>query len=265
MNIGKVSVGHDCPVFAIADLSANHLGSLYRALELMREAKNAGVDAVKVQVYDPKRMAIRRGGSIDAVCTEEPWSGRKFLDLYREACTPREWYRALEAVNFSVHFKPLFSSVFDKADVNFLKHFDPPAYKIASREAADVELVTAAAKTGKPLIISTGTATDEQLGRSIAEAAKYTNQIALLYCVSKYPTDPAEIDYDEIGALRKRYGLPVGFSDHTLGVESAIKAVEAGACIIEKHLTLARSDGGPDAAFSLEPHEFKELVQRIKS
>jgi sialic acid synthase SpsE len=260
VNIGGMEVGHDvCLPFVIADLSANHLGSFDRAVQLVYAARKAGVSAVKVQVYDPARMAIRRGGSVDAVCTEEPWAGRKFLSLYMEAYTPRSWYREL-----SMFHSCMFSSVFDVEDVNDLEQFEPPCWKIASREAADVDLVTRAAQTGKPLIISTGTATDDQLGRSIAEAAKYTNQIALLYCVSKYPTDPAEIDYDEIGALRKRFGLPVGFSDHTLGVESAVKAVEAGACIIEKHLTLARSDGGPDAAFSLEPHEFAELVRRVK-
>jgi sialic acid synthase SpsE len=256
-----VIFGHDRPPLTIADISANHLGSIERAILLCYEALETGVDAIKTQVYDPARMAIRRGGSIDAVCTEEPWAGRKFLSLYMEAHTPREWYRPLRGC---CHRSCFFASVFDVEDVEYLEQFDSPAFKIASREAADVELVTRAAKTGKPLIISTGTATNEQLGRSIAEAAKHTNQIAILYCVSKYPTDPAEIDYDEIGALRKRFGLPVGFSDHTLGVESAVKAVEAGACIIEKHLTLARSDGGPDAAFSLEPHEFSELVRRVK-
>lgn len=259
MNIGGMDVGHDRRVFAIADLSANHLGSFDRAVDLIYAARKAGVSAVKLQCYDPHRMAIRRGGSIDAVCTEAPWTGRTFLDLYLEAHTPREWYGEL-----STFHSCLFASVFDKEDVDFLEPFDPPCLKIASREAADIELVTCAARTGRPLIISTGTATDEQLGRSIAEAAKHTNHIAILYCISEYPTDPNKIDYDEIGALRHRYGLPVGFSDHTLGVESAVKAVEAGACIIEKHLTLRRADGGPDAGFSLEPEEFAELVQKMR-
>lgn len=260
MNIGGQPVGHGCPVFTICDLSANHLGSFGRAIGLVYAARKSGIDSIKVQLYDPHRMAIRRGGSIDAVCTEAPWAGRKFLDLYLEAFTPREWYGELSASHSC-----LFASVFDVDDVEFLEAFDPPAIKIASREAADIELVTRAAKTGKPLIISTGTATDEQLGRSISEAAKHTNQIAILYCISEYPTDPAKIDYDQIGVLRHRYGLPVGFSDHTLGVESAVKAVEAGACIIEKHLTLSRADGGPDAGFSLEPEEFAELVQKVKN
>ncbi len=259
MNIGGIEVGHGCPVFTIADLSANHLSSFDRAVKLIYAARKAGVSAVKVQVYDPVRMAVRRGGSVDAVCTEEPWAGRRFLDLYMEAYTPRSWYRELSAFHSC-----MFSSVFDVEDVNDLEQFEPPCWKIASREAGDVELVRRAAKTGKPLIISTGTATDEQLGRSIAEAAKHTSQIAILYCISEYPTDPAKIDYDKIGVLRHRYGLPVGFSDHTLGTEAAVKAVQAGACIIEKHLTLRRADGGPDAAFSLEPEEFAELVRRVK-
>ncbi len=187
MNFDGVEVGHDCPPFTIADLSANHLQSFDRAVDLIFKARFAGIDAVKLQVYDPERMAVRRGGSIDAVCTEAPWAGRKFLDLYREAHTPREWYGEL-----AVFHSCLFSSVFDIQDVDYLEAFDPPMYKIASREAADVELVTRAARTGKPLIISTGTATDEQLGRSIAEAAKHTN-VALLYCISEYPTDPSKI------------------------------------------------------------------------
>lgn len=259
MNIGGLEVGHNCRVFTIADLSASHLGSFDRAYQIIFAARKAGVSAFKLQIYDPARMAIRRGGSVDAICTEAPWSGRKFIELYREACTPREWYSELSSFH-----SIMFASVFDKEDVDFLEPYGPPAYKIASREAADIDLVTRAAKTGKPLIISTGTATDEQLGRSIAAAAKHTNQIAILYCISEYPTDPAKIDFDQIGVLRHRYGLPVGFSDHTLGIESAIKAVQAGACIIEKHLTLRRSDGGPDAAFSLEPEEFAELVQKVK-
>lgn len=259
MRIGFIEVGHDQRPFVVADISANHIGLYQRALSLIYAASGAGANTVKIQIYNPERMAIRRGGSVDAVCTEEPWAGRKFVDLYREAHTPREWYLGLAA-----HSPNMFASVFDVEDVVYLEVFDCPAYKIASREAADIELVTRAAKTGKPLIISTGTATDEQLGRSIAEASKHTNQIAILYCISEYPTDPAKIDYDQIGVLRHRYGLPVGFSDHTLGVESAVKAVESGACIVEKHLTLSRADGGPDAGFSLEPEEFAELVQKVK-
>lgn len=259
MIIGGQCVGHGEPVFTIADLSGNHLNSFSRAIALIFAARKAGVSAVKLQIYDPHRMAIRRGGSIDAICNEQPWVGRKFVDLYLEAYTPREWYSDLSAFHSC-----MFASVFDVKDVEYLEPFNPPAYKIASREAADIELVTAAAKTGKPLIISTGTATNDQLGLSIAAAAKHTNQIALLYCVSQYPASLASIDFDQIGILRHKFQIPVGFSDHTLGIDAALMAVEMGACIIEKHLTLKRSDGGPDADFSLEPEEFAELVRRVK-
>lgn len=255
-----MNIGHDQPLYVVADISANHLGSFQRAVELVHAAMSAGASAAKLQIYDPERLAMRRGGTLDAVCTEAPWAGRKFVDLYREGYTPREWYGDLAALHRGV-----FASVFDAEDVEFLEAFGCPAYKIASREAADVELVTKAASTGKPLIISTGTATDEELGRSIAEAAKRTNQIALLYCVSEYPAPIESIDFDQIGVLRHRYGLPVGFSDHTVGIEAAVEAVKRGACIIEKHLTLSRADGGPDATFSLEPHELKELVHRVKN
>ena len=258
MIIGGIEVGDGCAPFVVADLSANHLGSFDRAVDLIYKARFAGVDAVKLQIYDPDRLAARRGGK-DKVVAEAPWAGRTLGDLFREAYTPREWFSEL-----SVFHSCLFASVFDVQDVEYLEACDCIAYKIASREAPDWELVSKAASTGKPLIISTGTATQEELGRSIAEAVKRNNQVGLLYCISEYPTPLDHIDFSQIGALRYRYQLPVGFSDHTLGVEAAVKAVESGACIIEKHITLSRADGGPDAAFSLEPAEFAKLVADVK-
>lgn len=259
MKIGGIKIGHDCLPFVIAEVSANHMGSFERAVELSCQAVLAGADAIKLQIFDPDRLAERRGGR-DKVVTETLWSGQTLGDLYRAAHTPREWFEDLAAFHPGV-----FASAFDREDVEYLERFGCPAYKIASREAADVGLVSKAASTGKPLIISTGTATDDQLGLSIAAAAKHTNQIALLYCVSEYPTPMESIDFDEIKFLRRRFQLPVGFSDHTVGIEAAVEAVAAGACIIEKHITLSRADGGLDAAFSLEPHELKELVQRVKA
>lgn len=258
MNISGIEVGNGSSPFIVAELSCSHRGSYERAVDLIYKARLAGVDGIKLQIFDPDRLAERRGGR-DKVVTESLWAGRTLGDLYREAHTPREWFKELSAFHSC-----MFASVFDAEDVDYLEAQGCPAYKVASREAADTELVAKAASTGKPLIISTGTATDDELGRSIAAAAKHTNQIALLYCVSEYPARIESIDFNQIGALRHRYQLPVGFSDHTLGVEAAIEAVKAGACIIEKHVTLSRSDGGLDAAFSLEPHELRELVQKVK-
>lgn len=259
MNIGGMEVGHGCKPFVVAELSANHRGLFGRAIDLIYAARVAGADGIKLQIFDPGRLAERRGGK-DKVITEALWAGRTLGDLYREAHTPREWFEDLSAFHSC-----MFASVFDVEDVEYLERFNCPAFKIASREAADAELVTKAASTGKPVIISTGTATDDELGRSVAAATKLNPQVALLYCVSEYPAPIDSIDFDQISVLRKRYQVPVGFSDHTVGIEAAVRAVkEFGACIVEKHLTLSRSDGGLDAAFSLDPHEFRQLVRTIK-
>lgn len=259
MKISGIEIGHDCHPFVVAELSANHQGSFGRALDLIYKARLAGVDGIKLQIFDPDRLAERRGGR-DKVITEALWAGRTLGDLYREAHTPREWFQELSAFHSC-----MFASVFDAEDVEYLERFGCPAYKVASREAADADLVAKAASTGKPVIISSGTATDDELGRSVAAATKYTNQVALLYCVSEYPTPMESIDFDEIKFMRRRYQLPVGFSDHTVGIEAAVEAVKAGACIIEKHVTLSRADGGLDAAFSLEPHELAQMVKEIRN
>lgn len=263
MNIAGREIGVNFTPFVVAELSGEHKGALSRLQDLIIAARNAGADAAKLQLYDPIRLAERRGGR-DRVVTEALWAGRTLGDLYQEAHTPIGWFHGMFAYGTMIDMR-IFSSVFDEEGVDFLECRGCPAYKIASREAADVELVTKAASTGKPLIISTGTATDDELGRSIAAATMYTNQIALLYCVSEYPTRMESIDFDQIGALRHRYGLPVGFSDHTVGIEAAVEAVKAGACIIEKHVTLSRSDGGLDSAFSLEPHELAQMVKEIRN
>lgn len=253
MQIRGRQIGHCCDPFIIAEMSANHNGSYNRAVEIIYKARWAGVDAVKLQIFDPVRLAKRRGG-IDHVVDDPLWAGRTLLDLYAEAETPKEWF-----IPLSYFHSCLFASVFDPLDIDYLETAaDCPAYKIASREAGDVALVEAAAKTGKPIIISTGTATEDDLGASINAALKHTSSIALLYCVSDYPAKI--IDLSQIETLRYRYGLPVGFSDHTIGIDAAIEAVKAGACIIEKHMTLRRAHGGLDAEFSLEPEEMRALV-----
>lgn len=263
MQINGRDIGPGHPTYCIAEMSGEHKGDIARAYDLIYAAAQAGADAIKIQCFEPDLLAEARGG-YDKVLTEGLWAGRSLGDLYHETLTPKGWMKDLFRYAKQEGIT-IFASVFHETDVEFLEHFVVcPALKIASREAADIELVTKAASTGKPLIISTGTATDEELGRSIAVASKHTSQIALLYCVSQYPAPIESIDFDQIGVLRHRYGLPVGFSDHTLGIEAAVKAVEHGACIIEKHLTLSRADGGPDAAFSLEPAELKELVRKVR-
>lgn len=262
MQIDGKDIGGDCPVYVVAEMSGEHLGDMGRAIRIIDAAKEAGADAIKLQLFQPDRLAERRGGK-SLILQDGLWAGRKLKDLYAETYTPWEWLGGLQDFAGKIGLT-LFASVFDDDAIALAQAFDLPAIKIASREASDVELVSKAAKTGKPLIISTGTATDEQLGQSILEAVKHTNQLALLYCVSEYPAQLSSIDFDQVKSLAYRYGLPVGFSDHTTGIEAAVEAVKHGACIIEKHLTLRRSDGGPDAAFSLEPEELAELVRRVK-
>ena len=262
MNISGREICHDCEPYVVAEISANHDGSFDKLVALIDAAKDAGADAVKVQCFEPERLAERRGGR-DKVITETLWSGRTLLDLYQQAHTP------LEFILYALARRDItaFASVFDAEDVDLLEapNVNCPAYKIASREAADANLVARAASTGKPLIISTGTATEDELCHSVGNARMGTNQIALLYCVSEYPTRMESLDFEEIRWLRYRFGVPIGFSDHTVGIEAAVEAVRAGACIIEKHITLSRADGGLDAAFSLEPHELVQMVQEVRN
>ena len=262
MNINGREIGSGHPPYIVGEVSGEHRGSFENARDIIRALKEAGADAAKLQHFGPYRLAEARGGA-DKVLTEGLWAGRSLLSIYCETVTPKSWFPDLFAYAKNIGIT-LFSSVFDEDGVDYLETLGCPTYKVASREAADVDLVKAAASTGKPVIISTGTATEDDLGRSVAAAAKHTNQIALLYCVSEYPTRMESLDFDEIGRLRHRFQVPVGFSDHTVGIDAAVEAVKAGACIIEKHITLSRAEGGLDAAFSLEPHELKELVQRVK-
>lgn len=244
--------------FIIAELSANHLGDYQRAVRLVEAAAEAGADAVKLQTFTPEQM-VHAG----VVIKSGPWAGREALSLYREAHTPREWHRPLFDLARSLGIEA-FSSVFHPDDVEFLESLGCPRYKIASFELTDLDLIRCAAHTGKPIIISTGMATEEEILRA-AVAADASTHLTLLKCTSAYPAPESEIN---LAAMQRLTSFPrcraFGLSDHTLGIGVAVAAAALGATVIEKHLTLSRADGGPDAAFSMEPAEFAQLVTECR-
>lgn len=247
--------------FIVAELSANHLGSLDRALRIIDAAKAAGADAIKFQTYTVKGMV----DDPDLVLSSGPWAGRSQGDLYAEAMTPRSWHQTLFEYARSISIEP-FSTPFTPDDVDFLEELNCPRYKIASFELTDLNLIGRAAFTAKPLIMSVGMATQAEITRAILEARLFAcTDLTLLKCTSAYPAPVDEMNLATMCALAKSPSNPkVGLSDHTLGIAVPVAATALGATMIEKHLTLSRSDGGPDAAFSLEPHEFAEMVQACR-
>ena len=257
----KIGKGH--PPFIIAELSANHNGDLDRALKLVEVAKESGADAIKLQTYRADTITIECDKE-DFKIKEGPWAGRTLFELYDEAHTPWEWHQAIfdkaRALGLIV-----FSSPFDYSAVDFLEGLDVPAYKVASFELLDLPLIQKMARTQKPIIMSTGMANLSDIAKAV-EAVEQTgnNQIILLHCVSSYPASPKEANVKTIAHLSEAFGLPTGLSDHTLGVGVACAAVALGACVIEKHFTLSRAEGGVDSGFSLEPDELKELVETTR-
>jgi N-acetylneuraminate synthase len=247
-------------VLFIAEVSANHLGSLDRAHQLIDAAADAGATAVKFQTYTADTMTLDLP-EFSVTSGHELWGGRTLYSLYQEAMTPWEWHPEL-----FVHCRERgvipFSSPFDRTAVEFLESLDAPMYKIASLETSDHELIRLVANTGKPVIISTG-ATEFSEIESLVEVFKSTGNenLTLLVCTSSYPADPSEAHLRRMKTLSDAFNVKVGLSDHTLGIGVSIAAIGLGATAIEKHITLKRSDGGADSAFSMEPIEFKSLVQ----
>ena len=256
-----VGTGH--PPLVVAELSGNHNGDLARALALLDAAKAAGADAVKLQTYTADTITLDCDGAAFRI-DGGPWHGRRLYDLYTEAATPWAWHEALFAHGCEIGL-PVFSTPFDASAVDFLEAFDPPAHKIASFELVDLPLIEYAAATGRPLILSTGMATPEEIDEAVAAAqAAGCRELALLHCVSAYPAAPADACLQTVAWLKARTGAVVGLSDHSLGTAVAVAAVALGACVIEKHVTLSRADGGPDAGFSLEPPELAALVRECR-
>jgi pseudaminic acid synthase len=249
----------------VAELSANHNGSFDQAMKIVEAAKDAGADAIKLQTYTPDTITI--------ACDREPfrigggtlWDGKTLHQLYREAYTPWEWQPKLKKAANDLGMD-CFSSAFDASAVDFLESMDVPAHKVASFELVDLPLIQKMAATGKPLIISTGMATLEEIEEAVGTArVAGATQIALLKCTSAYPAPPEEMNLRTIPELARRFELPAGLSDHTMGIAVPVAAVSVGACIIEKHLTVSRAAGGPDSAFSLEPYEFKAMVEAVRT
>ena len=263
-SIGAREVGPDNPVYVIAEISANHHQDYDQAVRIIHAAKEGGADAVKLQTYTPDTITIRSDREYFRIGGGTLWDGRTLYDLYNDAHTPWEWQPKLKQVAENLGMD-LFSSPFDETAVDFLEQINVPAYKLASFELVDIPLIRRMARTGKPLIISTGMATLEEIEEGLTTARQAgATQIALLKCSSSYPAPPDEMNLQTIPELARRFNVPVGLSDHTMGITVPITAVALGACILEKHITLSRALEGPDSAFSLEPQEFKTMVEAVR-
>jgi pseudaminic acid synthase len=265
VSIDNRTVGGASSCLIIAEISANHNQSYHKALALVKAAKEAGADAVKLQTYTPDTMTFNCDNDYFKIPEGSIWSGQTLHELYQKAYMPWDWQPKLkkEAEKLGILF---FSTPYDRSAVDFLSKMEVPAYKIASFELVDIPLIRYIAKKNKPVIMSTGMATLAEIEEAVAAVHNTgNNQLVLLKCVSDYPAGIEDMNLRVIPSLSETFRLPVGLSDHTPGCESAIAAVALGAAVIEKHITLSRSDGGPDAEFSMEVDEFKNLVHAVRT
>lgn len=264
ITINNRRIGSGSPAYCIAEISANHNQNYRNAAALVRAAKKAGADAVKLQTYTPDTLTISCTNRYFQVGRGTLWSGRNLYDLYREAYTPWEWQPKLKKLAEDLGMD-LFSTPFDTSSVDFLEEMDVPAYKIASFELIDLPLISYIARTKKPIILSTGMASGGEIRDALDTIRKAGNRnVALLKCTSAYPAPFNEMNLKTIPDMIRRFAVPVGLSDHSPGWTIPVAAVSLGACIVEKHITLSRSVPGPDSAFSLEPGEFSEMTRSIR-
>ena len=264
MNINNRKIGSEYEPYIIAEISANHGGRLDKALELIRLAKESGADAVKIQTYRPDSITINCN-SKDFLIKEGLWKGKTLYELYQSAQTPWEWHETLFNYARKIGIT-IFSSPFDRAAVDLLESLGAPAYKIASFEIVDLDLISYTAKTSKPMIISTGLASLEDITEAVQTAQSAgCKDLALLHCVSGYPAPSSDYNLKTINALVSHFNLKIGLSDHTIDNSTAIASVAFGACIIEKHFTSDRNGGGPDDIFSIEPNELSELCKSVRT
>jgi pseudaminic acid synthase len=257
-------IGRGAPTYIVAEMSANHGHDFDKAARIVEAAASAGANAIKLQTYTPDTLTINCDNGYFRI-KSTPWGGRNLYDLYGEAYTPWEWQPKLKELAEGMRLD-FFSTPFDETAVDFLEEMNVPAFKVASFELVDLPLLRRIAVTGKPIIASTGMASlaeIEEAVRTMREAG--TGDLALLKCTSSYPAPADEMNLRTIPHLAESFQVPVGLSDHTLGNAVPVAAVALGACIIEKHFTLSRSDPGPDSAFSLEPAEFKGMVDAIRT
>lgn len=265
MLINGRPVGDGHPTYIIAEMSANHNQSFDAAVELIHIAKECGVDAIKIQTYTPDTITLNCDNEHFQIGKGTVWEGKTLYSLYGEAYTPWEWQPKLKEVANGLGLD-LFSTPFDFTAVDFLEDMDVPVHKIASFELVDIPLIKKVAATGKPVIMSTGMGTLSEIDEAVAAFREAGGKdLILLKCTSAYPAPPESMNLKTMANMRETFGVPCGLSDHSLGIDIPIAAVALGACVIEKHFTKSRADGGPDSSFSLEANELKEMVRAVRN